>query len=520
MTSGLIEGPIEGAFGQVSIEILHDQRVVLLDGQEIALGARAFDVLVHLHDNADRVVSKAELLDKVWAGMMVEESNLTVQIAGLRKALGREMIKTVPGIGYRFVATAPDEMADAVEPQAATLPVPAIPSLAVLPFANLTGAPEREYLVDGIVNEIITALSRVSSFFVISSTSSFTYKGRAVDLAEVGRALGVRYVLEGSIQQAGDQMRIFTQLVEAENGHTIWRDRFDGQASALFDLQDRVAERVAAALEPKLIWAESARAQAKPTESLAAYDLCLRAAPLVYRQNTEASVVEGIALLKQALDLDPDYMLAKALICYAHTGAVATRWWTFQQAAAAMPLAREVLDANPDDPLALAYAGHYIAYVGGETRRGLTALKRARTLNPNSGTVAMLLGWVHNYLNENEAAIEELRRARRISPLHPQIGVTTAGIGNALFHMGKFDEAVTCYEQALTEYPEFATIHLGLMGAYWAVGRKDESARMAEVFRRKVPDMTVATFRQTRPQDNKPYADSIIAALQGNGFPD
>ncbi len=502
----------------MTLEILHDQRVVLLDGNEIALGARAFDVLVQLVEHADRVVSKAELLDAVWAGLMVEESNLTVQIAGLRKALGRETIKTVPGIGYRFIGpnTGPAEAAPAL---VKALPVPDIPSLAVLPFANLTGSEDRDYLVDGIVNEVIMALSRVSGFFVISSTSSFTYKGRMVDLSEVGRELGVRYVLEGSIQQAGDQMRIFTQLVEAETGHTLWRDRFDGLASEIFDLQDRVAEHVAAALEPKLIWAEAARAKAKPTESLAAYDLCLRAAPLVYRQNTLKSVQEGLDLLKQALALDPEYLQAKALICYAHTGAVATRWWTFEQAAAALPLAREVLDADPDDPLALAYAGHHIAYVGGDTQRGLTALQRAKALNPNSGVVAMLLGWVHNYRSENEAAIAELRRARRISPLHPQIGVTTSGIANALFQLGDFEGAVTHFEQALTEYPEFATIHLGLMGAYWAVGRKEESARMAEIFRRKVPDMTVSTFRRTRPQDNKTYTGAVIAALEGNGFP-
>lgn len=502
----------------VTLSILHDQRVVLLDGEEIALGARAFDVLAYLVDHADRVVSKAELLDAVWAGLMVEESNLTVQIAGLRKALGRETIKTVPGIGYRFTRPDTGPAGAAPEPVNA-LPVPDIPSLAVLPFANLTGSEDRGYLVDGIVNEVIMALSRVSGLFVISSTSSFNYKGRSIDLSEVGRELGVRYVLEGSIQQAGDQMRIFTQLVEAETGHTLWRDRFDGQASEIFELQDRVAEHVAAALEPRLIWAEAARAQAKPTASLAAYDLCLRAAPLVYRQNTLDSLAEGLDLLRQALALDPHYLQAKALICYAHTGAVATRWWTFEQARAALPLAREVLDANPEDPLALAYCGHYIAYVGGETRRGLTALQRAKVLNPNSATVAMLLGWVHNYLSENEAAIAELRRARRISPLHPDIGVITAGIGNALFQMGKIDEAAAQYEQALSEYPEFATIHLGLMAIYWALGRKEESARMAEILRRKAPDTTISGFRKNRPQDNSTYIEAVVVALAGNGFP-
>jgi TolB-like protein len=206
----------------VHIEIQSDRRMARLDGAELSLGARAFDVLAYLHRHADRVVTKAELLDHVWSGMIVEEGNLSVQIAGLRKALGKEAIKTVPGVGYRLTP-------GASAPAPATGPdLPSIPSLAVLPFANLTGDERQDYLADGIVTEIIAALSRVSGFFVISSTSSFTYKGRAVDLAEVGRELGVRYVLEGSVQKAGDRLRIFTQLVEAETGHTIWQNRFDG----------------------------------------------------------------------------------------------------------------------------------------------------------------------------------------------------------------------------------------------------------------------------------------------------
>jgi TolB-like protein len=255
---------------QVQLDILSDQRTALLDGAELSLGARAFDVLAYLHAHADRVVAKAELLDHVWSGMIVEEGNLSVQIAGLRKALGKEAIKTVPGVGYRLTLGARAEPAQDPGPD-----VPEIPSLAVLPFANLTGAEGRDFLVDGIVTEIIAALSRVSGFFVISSTSSFTYKGRAVDLAQVGRELGVRYVVEGSIQQAGDRLRIFTQLVEAVSGHTIWQNRFDGQVSEIFDLQDQIAEEVAGALEPKLIWAEAARTRTKPTDSLSAYESVL-----------------------------------------------------------------------------------------------------------------------------------------------------------------------------------------------------------------------------------------------------
>lgn len=502
----------------MTIEVLKDQRRVLLDGKDVPCGARAFDVLTVLFENADRVVSKEELLTLVWSGLMVEDSNLTVQIAGLRKVLGAGVIKTVPGVGYRFITAKTD--ADTPVPLSKpSLIVPDISSLAVLPFTNLTGSSDREYLVDGIVNEVIAALSRVSSFFVISSTSSFTYKGRVVDLAEVGDQLGVRYILEGSIQQAGDQMRIFAQLVEAQTGRTIWRERFDGMFSEIFDLQDRVAAHIAGALEPKLIWAEAARAQAKPTDSLAAYDLCLRASPLVFRQNSLAMLEEGLALLRQAVEMDPSYTSAKALICYAHTGALATRWWTFEQASAARPMALEILDSSHDDPLALAYAGHYVAYVGGDHQRGLTALKRAGLLNPNSATVAMLLGWVYTYMSQDDAAIEQFQRAQRLSPLHPQIGVTTAGIANALFQKGDIEAAVTYYEQSLTEYPEFATTHLGLMGCYWALGRYDESARMAEWFRAKVPDMSVSIFQRTRPHENPFFREAIIAALIGNGFP-
>ncbi|MBY4894799.1 winged helix-turn-helix domain-containing protein [Rhodobacteraceae bacterium N5(2021)] len=497
----------------MKLEVFEDQRRVTLDGEDVVLGARAFDVLAYLHANADRVVSKAELLDHVWQGMVVEEGNLSVQITGLRKALGREAIKTVPGVGYRLTMGAAPVV---VEGPA----VPAIPSLAVLPFANLTGSADKEYLVDGIVTEITSALGRVGSFFVTSSTSTFTYKGRAVDLAEVGRELGVRYVLEGSIQAAGDRIRIFTQLVEAETGRMIWQDRFDGEMGDIFDLQDRVAESVAGALEPKLIWAEAVRATGKPTASLSAYELCLRAAPMVWKLNASHNLIDGLDLLHRALELDPDYLQAKALVCYAHTAAFATRFWTFEKAQAALPQARQVLDSGTNDPLALCYAGHYIAYIGRAYEEGLAALQRAEVLNPNSGTVAMLLGWVHVYMNQDDAAIASLERAKRLSPLHPHIAVINCGIANALMQKGDLEAAVLLYEQARAEYPEFASNQIGLIGAYWALGRRKEAQEMADWLRRRVPDMSVSTFRSTRPQHSAAYHALICDALTGCGFPD
>jgi TolB-like protein len=495
-------------------------RSTTLDGRPVSLGARAFDVLTYLSQHPDRVITKEELLEHVWAGTLVEESNLTVQIAGLRKALGKDTIKTVPGVGYKFTLGSTPTASDAKPSSSAAPDVPTIPSLAVLPFANLTGSNDNAYMVDGIVNEITSALARVSSFFVISNTSTFTYRGKAVDLAEVGRDLGVRYILEGSIQKAGNRLRIFTQLVEARTARMIWHDRFDGNSADIFDLQDRVAECVAAAIEPKLIWAEAARARAKPTDSLKAYDLCMKAAPLAMRQNALSDLEEALDLLGQALALDPNYIQAKALICYAHTGSFAARWWPVEKAQAALPLAQEVLDSTTHDPASLAYAGHYVAYIGKDARRGLTALQHASVLNPNSATIAMLLGWVHNYLNENDDAIEHLQRALRLSPLHPQVGVVTSGIGNSMLQKGAFEAARGHYELAMTQFPEFATAHMGLMAIYWRLGEAEKSAQMAKFIRRKVPDMTIATFVRTRPQNNEIYRDTMIAAFRANGFPE
>lgn len=500
-----------------ALQINDASRTVTLDGEPVTLGARAFDLLAYLSAHADRVITKEEVLNHVWSGALVEESNLTVQIAGLRKALGKDAIKTVPGVGYKFTLGTDNGSAPKPhKPQS----VPDIPSLAVLPFANLTGDDANGYLVDGIVNEITSALARVSGFFVVSTTSTFTYRGKAVDLAQIGQELGVEYVLEGSIQKAGNRLRIFTQLVEATSARLIWHERFDGTTDDIFDLQDKVAEQVAGAIEPKMIWAEAARAKSKPTDNLQAYDLCMQAAPLVMRQNALSDLETGMALLTQALELDPGYTRAKGLYCFAHTGSFATRWWSFEQAQAALPVARDVLNSGTDDPFALAAAGHYIAYIGQDPETGLIAVKQANSMNPNSATIALFLGWVHNYLAHDDDAIAHLTRAIRISPLHPNIGVLTAGIANAYFQKQELETAAQYYEEALLQYPEFATSQLGLMGCAWKMVDFEKSQKMASWFRNKVPDMSVATFLRTRPNHNVFYRDSIVDALRANGFPE
>jgi TolB-like protein len=504
----------------IVLEVSTSQRKVTIGGAEIQVGARAFDVLAFLFEHADRVVSKEELLNQVWSGLLVEESNLTVQIAGLRKQLGREWIKTVPGVGYKLtLAEVADTSAEAT-PTAPAPPVPSIPSLAVLPFANLSGSQDWDYLVEGIANEINVALSRVASFLVVSNTSTFGYKGRAVDLAEVGRELGVRYLLEGSVQKYETNLRISTQLVEATSGRMIWQERFEGSTSEIFDLQDRIAECVAGALEPSLLWAEAARAKTKPTENLKAYDLCLQATGFVLRPTTVEMTEKGLALLRQALELDPNYTTAKGMICYAHSYAFGSRWWSFKQASAVLDLAYEVLAANSPDPLALGLAGHHIAYIGHEHQIGLTALQRAMTLNPNSSIIVVMLGYTLTYMGRVDEALVHLERAKRLSPVHPQIGVVTAGIANISLQKGDFARAAELYDQSLAESPEFASSHMGQLASYWSLKRYDDAKRLADVIRRKIPDLTISRFRKTNLYDEGTYISVVVEAMKGTGFPD
>ena len=403
---------------QPNIELLRDVRRLRIGGSDQVIGARAFDVLAFLHSNASRVVTKAELLENVWADLNVEESNLTVLIATLRKLIGARAIATVPGVCYQLTlaATAP-----ATPPKA--LPLPDKPSLAVLPFANLTGDASREYLVDGIVSDLISALSCIRAFFVIAASSTFTLKGKAIDLADVCRQLGVRYIVEGGIQQAGDSLLINVQLVEAETGHLIWSQRFTGPLAQIFELQDSVVAATAAAIEPTFLTAEALRADRKPTTSLTAYDLCLRATPASIRVPDAAASFRARDQLRQALDLDPGYVHAKGLLCGLYISALAVREITFAEARSCLTLAEEILsDDRIVDPQALCDAGCALAYFGGQQHRGVTALRRAVALNPNSSLILMTSGWVHTYVGENATAEEHILRAVRLNPIDPNIG--------------------------------------------------------------------------------------------------
>ncbi len=491
-----------------------DTRDIVLDGTPVTLGARAFDVLAYLDTHRDRVVTKSELLEHVWGGLAVEEGNLTVQISTLRKTLGAKAIATVPGVGYKLAL-------EATPSQTPTGPaLPDIPSLAVLPFANLTGRPEQDYLVDGIVTDLISALSRVSGLFVIAATSSFSFKGRPIDLDEVGRKLGVRYVLEGAIQQAGETMRITVQLVEAETGRTIWSERFAGNTADIFDLQDEITEMVCGVIEPTLREAEADRSASKPTTSLAAYDLCLQAIPLALRPSTISEFRRAVDLLDQAVALDPDYALAQAWKCRAFMTARATRWISKAEVDALDPLAEALLRHHKQDPLVLAFAAYTRAYLNHDRDSALRSMRRAVKMNPNSVLILNAAGWTEHYEFNNTVAIEHFRRALRLDPFGHVGADSRQGWGIIELLEGRYDASVPILEDSLADDTGNVGTVSALIAAYWHIGREAEARALVPKLLEMKPDFSRTRTLNDIAMREKHLLERVNDAFKAVGLPE
>ncbi|WP_413717622.1 winged helix-turn-helix domain-containing protein [Silicimonas sp. MF1-12-2] len=489
-------------------------RELHVDGTLVSIGARAFDVLALLASNSERVVTKQELLETVWGGLAVEEGNLSVQISTLRKALGAKSISTVPGVGYKLA------LGDVHAPSVRGPALPDIPSLAVLPFANLTGDASQEYLVEGIATELIGALTKISGLFTIAATSSFSYKGRTVHLPDVGRELGVRYVLEGSVQQAGQILRISVQLVEATTGRVIWSERFNGTLEGIFELQDRLTENVAAAIEPNLRSAEAIRSREKPQNDLRAYDLCLRAEPMIRFTSKPEDFASAFGLLDEAVDLDPGYAYAKALRCWSYTGACGGRFISHSDAVHILPDAYGLLDSGTSDAITLAYAAHTVAYLDKGAEIGLVAIRRAKSLNPNSVTVLCSSGWIHAYLGQFEIALSDVERALRLNPLDPSHGFARSALGPIMLGLGRTNEAIAMLEDSYHEAPTYGSTVFSLVCGYWRSGRLEDAKRMARELLKINSDLTLRYTLDTTPFKYPPILKLFSDALPACGIPE
>jgi TolB-like protein len=454
-----------------------ERRELRRGAEPVPLEPQVFDLLIYLLRNRGRVVSKDDLIDGVWGGRIVSDSALTTRLNAARRAVNdsgaaQHVIRTVARKGLRFVAEVEedgsrDAAAAAPEP---SLALPEKPSIAVLPFANLSGDPEQEYFVDGVVEEIVTALSRIRWLFVIARNSSFTYKGRAVDVKQVGRELGVRYVLEGSARKVGDRVRITAQLIDATNGVHLWADRFDGSLQDVFELQDNVAASVAGVIEPALQTAEAARSAGRPTTDLGAYDCYVRALMVFYPMTKEA-ILEALRLLQQAIAIDRHYGPALAFAAACHMQFVNYSWAEDPASARrnAVDLARRALQVAGDDPGVIASAAKVLAVFGEDIGTMMALADQALALNPSSA-----LGWYHSgfirlMAGKPDRAIELAEVSLRLSP-RARIGSVHTVIGASHFLSRRFDEAIAKLLLAIEETPNFPVPYRYLAACYAHMG--------------------------------------------------
>jgi adenylate cyclase len=398
------------------------------------------------------------------------------------------------------------------------LPLPDKPSIAVLPFQNMSGDPEQEYFADGMVEEIITALSQFKWLFVIARNSSFTYKGKAVDIKQVGRELGVRYVLEGSVRKAAGKVRITGQLIDAVTGAHIWAGRFERDLTDVFALQDEVTVAVVSAIQPKLLQTEIALAARQRPENLTAYDYYLRALPHYYLFSREG-IAETIRLARRALELDPRFAAVAALAGQCHAQNVLQGHAVDPQfeRKEAVRLSRLALSIDDSDPDALAWAALISAFMVGDPESEIEMADRAVALNPNSSLAWNNRGWVYRVAGQPEEAIRSFERAIRVSPVDPLLYTMLAGMGYAFIELRRFDEAAVAAKKALRQNPSYGPTYRCLASAFAHLGRDAEAREAAAGLLEVDPAFTISSWIARGGQKNTKLT---IEGLRKAGLPE
>ena len=455
------------------------------DGQPVRIHRRALGILCALAEAKGEIVSKDELMARLWPGRVVEEGNLHVHVSALRKALdehgeGHSCVITVPGRGYRLAdpaALRPARLAEGSLPS--QLPLPDKPSIAVLPFANMSGDRDQEYFADGMAEEMITALSRIGWLFVIARNSSFTYKGRAVDVKQVSRELGVRYVLEGSVRKNGNRVRIAAQLIDATNGAHLWADHFDGSLEDVFDLQDEVAIKVAGVIEPTLQAAEVRRAVDRPRNDPTAYDLYLHALRATGSWEKK-DYLEALDWLNQATKQDATYGPALALFALCHAALNASGWADDPEATRqkAISCARRAVRHAGDDAGTLGRAAYILANLGEDIDVATALIDRSLQINPSFADGWRWSGWLRLWVGLPDVAIDHLEKSLRLDPRDPTGGALMAK-GVAHFFARRLDQAQTMLLLSLQQHPDWVPTNRFLAACVtrtWANGMRRKSS--------------------------------------------
>lgn len=488
-------------------------------GIEVSIRPKSLDLLAALASNAGRTMSKDELLDTVWRGVHVTEDSLVQCVRDIRRAIrdpeGRTL-RTIAKRGYLL-----DAIVGAAPPRSApaTASMPDGPSIAVLPFTNLSGDPQDSYFAEGVTSEVLTGLLRIRWLFVIARASSFVFKNDPVDLREVGRSLGVRYVLRGSVRKAGQRVRILCEIMETASGRHIWAERFEAVLAGIFELQDQIVESVVGAVEPMLRLAEVERARAVPTDNLVAYDLYLQALPLHFSSDRER-LREAQSLLGRAVAIDPSYSLAKAFSALTAVIQVNQGWAADAEREHGIGMARQALADHRDDPVTLRCTAHALCYLARDADTALPLIHRALALHPNSAEVHHSAGWIRCFVGDGAGAEPHFHRAVRLSPLDPEIGHTLMGLTFAQLLIGRPEEALATSRQAMAAMPVSISPLRSAIFALHELGQEAEARALAGRLLELNPAFRVGAFSRVQPFLDSSFAQRYMGALRRAGLPD
>lgn len=500
--------------------ILDSQRGRLLrEGRPVAVSSKGLQLLEALVGSAGRVLTKTDLMQAAWGNTAVEESNLSVQIAALRKQLGPnsdggDWIVTIPRVGYRFVGLPVQQQTEStVESKASLIERERRPSIAVLPFANLSGDKEQEYLADGITEDIITALTRFRWFFVIARNSSFAYKGKSIDAKQVAQELGVQYLLEGSVRRSSQKIRISAQLIDATSGKHIWAERYDLELADVFAIQDEIAERMVGAIEPELLKTEGAQAAARHTGNITAWDL-VRRGTWHFHQVTRENHLKARELFRQACKLDPDLPEAHLWLGRVSAGVVPYGWSGNPDAdlKEGMEAALKAIQLDERNP----YTHYALAIVSAFANRldqSISAARKAIDISPSFALGHLVLGMALLFSGRVSEAVAPLEYGMRLSPYDPQNFVWFNLLALARLFSGRAEGALEVAARALQVRPNWWTSLEVLVCCYAALGKWDEAHRcvqqMANVT--KQPGDVLAPLKYHNPA----WAAQMDSALRG-----
>ncbi len=483
--------------------------LVTHDGKPVAVGQRAMALLLALIAAEGKPVAKADLMEAGWPGLAVEEGNLTVQIAALRKALGpgpqgQDWIVTVPRVGYRLMTTSPS----AAVGVSATRPV-----VAVLPFQNLSGDADAEYFADGIVADIITALSRFRSLAVLSRNSSFAYRGRTIDTRTIAHDLGAGYLLEGSVRRSGDRLRITAQLVEGDGGVTLWTNRFDGDLSEIFDFQDRITESVATLVAPAIEASELVHSRQQRPESAATYDLFLRARAYIDDELVEGNA-KGYALLTDALRREPDNALILAHAAWALEHRTAMGWPPIgpDDHEKCVEHARNGIRLANGNPRVMAHCAVALVQTGKDYDGGMAVIEQAAAANPNDLYVLTAAGVLTMHCGDLDRAMDYFDRALRLGGHEPHSRFALTGIAHVQILRGNFDAALDFAARSLAINDRFDASYWMLIAANAHLGRMEEAHVWREALLTIAPGITIARILRGQPAK---YPERFAAILNG-----